>query len=247
MAKPRGGKRFPLVMYRYMLDRWWHATLATGIMILINAGTLAVLPMLPDIPSLWVDDFTLILFAGIGGIAIAFTLFLIIIRKSAYVQLFPDHLCVVTFFLRLKISYKRIRKTTTADFGAFLPASTVTKEQAQHVAPFARFTAIRLDFAADPLPRWQMKFFLSPLFFAADKTPHMLLLVSDWMGLSTEIESMRAGVKSPRRTNYYNAPVQTPPRPAAATPGRPKRPTRPSTRPADESSILSGLKDDRER
>jgi hypothetical protein len=34
--------------------------------------------------------------------------------------------------------------------------------------------------------------FLSPFFFK-DKTPHIVLLVKDWLRFSTELESMRLG------------------------------------------------------
>jgi len=247
MAKSKGGKRYPLIIYRHMLDRWWQATLAIGIFILLNAGGLALLPLVaPSFPVILVDDFTLTLFASLGGVVVVFSFFLIAIRKSAYVQPFPDHLRVVTFFFRLNISYKRIRKTTTAEFGGFLPANTVSRWQRNIVAPLARITAIRIDLSANPMSRLQMKLFLSPLFFA-DKTPHLILLVNDWMGLSTEIESMRASVKVSRRPDYYAAPGQTPPRPAAAVPGRLKRVAPPSARPADESSILAGLKDNKDK
>jgi hypothetical protein len=241
---PKGGKRYPLSVYRYMLDRWWRATLTIGVVILLNAGALAALPLAaPQLPFMWVDDLTLTLLAGLGGAVVVFSLFLIAIRKSGYVQLFQDHLRVVTFFFRFNIAYKRIRATTTAELGSFKPARSVSSWQRGIIAPLARLTAIRLDFSANPMPRWQMALFLSPLFFA-DKTPHILLLVNDWMGLSTEIESRRAGIRSARRTdNYSAAPDQTPPRPAAPAQGRPKRPARPSA----ESGLLSSLKDDNDR
>jgi len=37
-----------------------------------------------------------------------------------------------------------------------------------------------------------LRMFLSRFFFK-DKTPHFVILVKDWMGLSTEIDSFRTG------------------------------------------------------
>jgi hypothetical protein len=243
MAK--GGKRYRLILYQHMLDRWWHATLALGIFMLLFAGSLAVLPpVFPNLPFFIVDDLTLTFLAVVGGMAILFSIFLIVIRKAAYVQALPEYLRLATPFWRLNISYKRFQKTTTADFGNFLTANSVSGWQREIIYPLSSFTAIRIDFTANPVPRWQMKFFLSPLFFA-DKTPHIILLVGDWMGLSGELESMRINARQAQRPGYYGATGQESPRPAASQPKRPRISERSLAPKVQRSSILSNLKDDK--
>jgi hypothetical protein len=56
--------------------------------------------------------------------------------------------------------------------------------------------------SALPLSVQTLRLFLSPFFFK-DQTPHLVILVEDWMGFSTELESRRLGgevpVPQPRR------------------------------------------------
>jgi len=51
-----------------------------------------------------------------------------------------------------------------------------------------------------PLPPGLLRLFLSPFFFK-DKTPHLVILVRDWLRFSTELDSIRldGGQKKPRR------------------------------------------------
>jgi hypothetical protein len=114
------------------------------------------------------------------------------VRRSAHVQLFPDHLRLVTPFLRLNVSYKRIRKTTSATMAGLFPPRSVSSWRAGIVEPIARMTAVVIDLNAYPVSRAALQFFLSPLFFK-DKTPHFVILVGDWMRFSSELESLRVG------------------------------------------------------
>jgi hypothetical protein len=57
--------------------------------------------------------------------------------------------------------------------------------------PFANQTAILLELKEWPLPRRVMELFLSPFFFP-DKTPHLALIVPDWISFSNELESFRS-------------------------------------------------------
>ena len=50
--------------------------------------------------------------------------------------------------------------------------------------------------SALPLSAPTLRLFLSPFFFK-DQTPHLVILVDDWMGFSTELESRRMGGKAP--------------------------------------------------
>ena len=58
--------------------------------------------------------------------------------------------------------------------------------------PLATKTALVIDLKSYPIPRKVLEFFLSRYFFK-DKTPHLVLLVDDWMRFSSEMESMRTG------------------------------------------------------
>ncbi len=58
-------------------------------------------------------------------------------------------------------------------------------------------TATVIDLNAYPISPAALGFFLSSFFFK-DKTPHLVILVDDWMAFSTELESMRVNVDAPR-------------------------------------------------
>jgi len=130
--------------------------------------------------------------AVIGGFILFLAFGMLTIRKMAYVQPFSNHLRLVTPFLRLNISYKRLHKTSTATMGALFPPSSVSNWTRGIVEPIAKLTAIVIDLYAYPISPFALKFFLSPLFFK-DKTPHFVILVDDWMRFSAELESKRVG------------------------------------------------------
>ena len=181
MAK--GGRRYPLVIYTHMLDRWWPAILMLG---------LALLGLAWAVYSWGFEEWRWLAFASIGGVIVFIGLLLLILRKSAYVQPFGDHLRLVTPFLRLNISYKRFQRASSANMGTLFPPNSVSKWQAGIIQPVAKMTALVIELNGYPMSQSALRFFLSPLFFK-DKTPHFIILVNDWMKLSAELESMRTG------------------------------------------------------
>lgn len=179
MAK--GGKRYPLVLYTHMIDRWWPAIFALGIALLGLAWALY---------SWGYEQWRWLTFASIGGLNLFLGFLLLLLRKSAYVQPFNDHLRLATPFLRLNISYKRFLSTSSANIGALFPPKSVSKWQAEIIHPLAKMTASVIELRGHPMPQSTLRLFLSPLFFK-DKTPHFVILVKDWMKFSSELESMR--------------------------------------------------------
>ncbi len=84
---PRNGHRHRLVLYTYMLNRWWKFTLGIGIVLLALAAGLAILPIqVPQYHFLWVSDRVLWVVAGAGGYAVLLIHFFIHHSQSAYVQ-----------------------------------------------------------------------------------------------------------------------------------------------------------------
>ncbi|MGC8855836.1 MAG: hypothetical protein ACP5QU_03470 [Anaerolineae bacterium] len=188
MARP--GRRYPLVLYTYMLNRWWPATL------FLSAGLFALAWVgeryLPEADQAWRWQALL----AVGVFTLLMTAFLFLIRKAAYVQLFHDHFRLVTPFLRLNISYKRIQKTSSATVNALFPPKSLSGWQREILAPLGAKTAVVIHLNGYPVSRSFLRFFLSPFFFA-DKTPHFVLLVDDWMRFSMDLESLRTGKSQP--------------------------------------------------
>ena len=183
MAK--AGRRYPLLIYTHMLDRWWPAILLLGI-----ALTSLAYPLYQDLYTRIAEPWRWQGMAWLGGAVILTALVMASLRKSGYVQLFRDHLRFVTPFLRMNISYRRILRTSSVNMGATFPPRSMSGWQRGIIAPLGSKTAVRIDLNAYPLPRASLRFFLSPFFFQ-DRTPHFIILVNDWMSFSTELESFR--------------------------------------------------------
>jgi len=182
MAK--AGKRYPLLIYEHTLSRWWPATLALSIVLLILWWFLPSLKAEKD----W-QDVALLL---ISGAAFVMTIFIFLMRKAAYVRPYRDHLRLITPFLRLNISYRRFHRTTVTKMIELFPATGMSSWRFEAMTPLMSKTAIVIDFKSPPMSQSVLRFFLSPFFFK-DKSPHLVLLVEKWMQLSSEMESLRTG------------------------------------------------------
>ncbi len=186
MARAR--PRYPLVIYTHMIDRWWPAIFVLG---------LALLGVAWGIYNRGFEQWRWLGMAGIGGFNIFVGFLLLIVRKSAYVQVFTDHLRLATPFLRLNISYKRMRRTASTNMGALFPPNSLSKWRAGIIQPIAKMPVIVIELNAFPMSQSSLRLFLSPLFFK-DKTPNFVILVNDWMRFSSELESMRTGLTTSR-------------------------------------------------
>ena len=183
----RGGHKYPLIVYQHMLNRWWPALIAIGLGMFALAYSEYIDPMAQFVSWRWQ------LFTGIGVLAILIGIFFVVLRHLAYVQPFPEYLKLVTPFMRLNISYKRIKKTTTTEMHYLFPFKGLSGWMQDIFEPLAGRTAMVVDLNGYPISPVMLKFFLSRFFFK-DKTPHLVILVKDWMRFSSELESMRTGI-----------------------------------------------------
>lgn len=189
MAK--AGKRYPLLIYTHMLDRWWPAILLLGV-----ALTSLAWPLYQDPFMRLAEPWRWQVMAWLGAAVILISLGMAFLRKSGYVQPFSDHLRLMTPFLRMNISYRRILRTSTVSMAATFPQKNMSGWRRDIIRPLASLTAVRIELNAFPMPLPVLRFFLSPFFFK-DSTPHFIILVNDWMGLSTELDSMRVSGGTP--------------------------------------------------
>jgi len=183
----RGGTKFPLIVYQHLLGRWWSGVVGIGVAMLGLAYTEELQPLAEFLPWRWQ------LFAAIGVLTILGGLFLLVIRQFAYIQVFPDHLKLATPFLRVNISYKRLQKTTTTEMRYLFPRKSMSGWAWDIFEPLANKTALVIELKSYPISPTILRLFLSRFFFK-DKTPHLVILVKDWMRFSSELDSMRSGV-----------------------------------------------------
>ena len=204
MAK--GGRKYRLLLYRQILDRWWPATFGIAFVLFL---TVAIMWGAEWYASQYFDDpgknFIPHLSSGagwgmlgVGIFALVITFYFLLTRNMAYVQLFDGYLKLATPFLRINIAYKRIHRTNTAQVSMLFPPNKLKGSRREIIEPISGETALVLHLTAYPLSRNALNLFLSPLFFY-DKTPHIVLIVDDWMRFSVELDSRRMGAKVPRQ------------------------------------------------
>jgi len=186
------GQRHRLILYTYILDRWWRTILGIGVALLALVAALAWLPtvVLQYTPP-QVADRILWLAGDVGIFSVVLAIFLVVIRKSAYVQPFDTHLRLATPFLRMNISYRRFIQASSTDMGRLFSLEGLKGQKRAFLLPLATQTAIVLELKGWPLPRRALNLFLSPFFFP-DRTARLALLVPDWIRFSTELESYRS-------------------------------------------------------
>lgn len=194
MAK--GGKKYRLLIYEQMFDRWWPSMLALAMVMLIWGGIIFYFGGLSENPLPWLrrDDGLILL--GIGGVALLFSFMLAAMGKMAYVQLFAGYIKLATPFLRMNISYKRIQRTSPSRVSDLFPPQRITGVKRDIIGPISGRTAIIIFLTSYPMSRNILKLFLSPFFFY-DKTAHFVLIIDDWMGFGQELESRRVGGGKP--------------------------------------------------
>ena len=173
---PKAGHRYPLLIYTHMLNRWWPAVLTLSLAIFALAYGVSLSP------EGKAEPFLISAVTGLGVVVLIVAIFLLTIRKSAYVQPFHNHLRLVTPFLRLNISYRRFRSSTTSEMQGLFPPTSLSGWRRGIIAPLATLPAIVINLNAHPLHPFLLKWFLSPFFFK-DKTPHLVILVKDFHAL----------------------------------------------------------------
>ncbi len=181
----RGGHKFPLVVYRHLLSRWWTPMFAIGLVMFALAYGEYAHPAYPIVPWQFL--------AGVGVLALCVGILFLAIRRMAYIQPMPGYIKLVTPFMRINISYKRLVKTTTAEMRQLFPAKSMSGWIRGIFEPLASQTAIVLELKSYPVSPALLRMFLSRFFFK-DRTPHLVILVRDWMRLSAEIDSFRSGM-----------------------------------------------------
>lgn len=192
------GRRYPLIVYQHMLNRWWPPMFAMGLGMFAWGYGEYIDPMAQFIAWRWQ------LCVSVGVLAILVGLFFIVLKRLAYIQVFPTHLKLVTPFLRLNISYKRIVRTTTTEMRHLFPPRSLSGWMQDIMAPLANLTAMVIELNRHPISPTVLRLFLSRFFFK-DKTPHIVILVNDWMLFSAELESKRSDT-SPNQARRQKRP-----------------------------------------
>ncbi len=181
MKAKKFGKRHRLLIYQRVMDRLWAATLVLGLIVV------ALWWWSGDIFPLLLEPFNTIVLAG-GAVLIMLAFLMFLMRSMGYVQAGTDHLRVVTPFIRLKISYRRIRTTHPVEFHQLFPPSKAKWADRRLLAPFSGKTVLVVELSEFPIRQSVLRLFLPRVMFSP-QAKGLVLVVKDWMALSTELES----------------------------------------------------------
>ena len=184
MKTARAGGRHPLLFYRRTMDRIWKATLALGILLIAVSFFSLLRPtqMFGMVSDAW-------LFVT-AAVALALSIFAFFARFIAYVQAQPDSLKIVTPFLRFHVSYKRMRSVRPTLTQQVFPPDKSSWSQRSFLEPFYGKTVLVVELKGFPISPGLLKLFLPDSMFARTTTG-LVLMVPDWMQLSTDIDTFR--------------------------------------------------------
>jgi len=182
MKAKKSGIRHSLLFYRRTMDRVWKATLILGL-VLVAAGTLSLV----DETLIFNISSNVWLFAC-AVLAFALSIFAFITRYMAYLQVYSAYISIHTPFLRLNISFKRVRSVHPVLMQQLFPDSDLSWSQRSYLESFYGKTAVVVELNGYPMSPTLLKLFLPSQMFSP-QSPGLVLLVPDWMKLSTELDS----------------------------------------------------------
>ena len=176
-------KRYPLLLYRRTMDRVWKYTLFLGLILLATWA----LPLVHERDLGWISSKDLLLTAA--AVVLAITLFAFLGRSQAYVKVHQDHLRLVTPFLRLNISFRRMRSAHPALLQQLFPPQSAKWAQRRFLEPFYGKTVLVIELKGYPLSPFLLRLFLPEQMFST-RSEGLVILTDDWMKFSTELDSM---------------------------------------------------------
>lgn len=182
MKARKSGARHPLLLYRRTMDRVWRITFLLGL-ILVATGWWALIRE-TEIFGISSDIW---LFAT-AVVAFALSAFAFLARYMAYVQVHRDYFSVVTPFLRFRISFRRMRSVHPVLVQQVFPKEESSWAERNFLDPFYGKTALVMELNGYPMSPFLLRLFLPAQMFSTQSTG-FVLLVPDWMKLSTELDS----------------------------------------------------------
>jgi hypothetical protein len=180
----KAGSHHALLLYQRSMNRIWKITLLLGVVLAFAWGwgfwetkTISI-----------VSVNTLMLAAA--SLAFMLTVFFFLGRYMAYVQPSQKYLKLVTPFLRMKISYRRMRSVRPMLVQQIFPKAESSRSLRNALEPFYGKTAVVIELQGFPISESRLRMFLPSAMFSRQFTG-LVLIVPDWMLLSTEIDSYR--------------------------------------------------------
>jgi len=165
------------------MDRIGEATLILGIFLGVAGGW----PLLKETYILRINSNVWLL--GIAGLSFAIAVFAYLTRLASYAQATANTLNIITPFIRLKISYRRIHSFHPVLIQQVFPPEKLSWAGRSYLSVFNGKTALLIELRSYPIDPAILRLFWSAQMFSP-QSAGLVLLVSDWMKLSTELDSL---------------------------------------------------------
>ena len=188
------GKKHPLLFYRHTMQRLWRISVMLDIVLWITWWFASARL------SAWMKEFIWYGAALVLGIAI----FSRLARNMGYAQAKADHLLLATPFLRLKISYRRIVSARPMDFVQLYSPKKMSWADKRFAQPYFRKTILAVILNGYPMPKALLRFFFPKFMFHPKENSGFVLVVPDWIALSTEIDSFQSSSREARSLRPRN-------------------------------------------
>ncbi|TAK11114.1 MAG: hypothetical protein EPO32_13385 [Anaerolineae bacterium] len=176
------------------MDRVWRSMLLLSI-VLVPAWYFA--PSLLGVQQGSLGDRAMMWAAALSVLGMIFTFFA---RRMAYVQVKSDHVLIATPLLRMKISFRRMKSLRPMELGQMYDPRRLSWADRRFLLPYFGRTILTIGVREYPHSMGVMKLFL-PKYMFNPKEKGFVLLVSDWMRLSTEFDSMIDSFRGRMREN----------------------------------------------
>jgi hypothetical protein len=176
------GKRFRLLIYERMWQKWALPSL------LVTLASVALWFFAPGIQFLYPPLRMLILILALASLAIFAYAF--IARRMAWVQCRPNHLHIQTPIYPLAISYARIKAVRPSELAHVFDPLKEKPGRRNWLRPYWGMTVVVVEISKYPVSKDWLRLWFNRYMFAPDVTG-FVLLVSDWMTFSRQLDDFR--------------------------------------------------------
>jgi hypothetical protein len=189
-------KRYPLLLYREWIRPLSPPILAIAV-VLTALCALSLTGRLPEHMRTSIPAQSPLL--GLAAVA-AFLLWLFVKRlpHAAYVQCRPDYLLLQLGFLRLIVSYSRVRTTRSVLHGQIHPPASQPRSRRALARKLAGRQCVAVELTSYPMAFFLLRAMTHPFLFLGAQ-PGFLFAVEDWMGLDREVGEMNAELVARRK------------------------------------------------
>jgi hypothetical protein len=166
------------------MDRVWTYTLALGLVF----ATASRWSLIQETEIFGISsDFWI---QWTAALAFLVSLFAFCTRFFAYVQAGQSFLSINTPFLRLRVAYNRMNSIHPVLIQQMYPTNSSSWAQRSFLEPLYGKTALMIEVRSFPMNPAYLRLFLPKEMFS-NRSTGLVILVPDWMKLSTELDSFR--------------------------------------------------------